>query len=167
MKIAFSPLVILLPLIAGTASAVGKGPCNGIKQHKDKLRGLTSYISPAAPVIASKWQRKKDTSMYLNFSIDGGSELVNEQDPDLVVSPIKGLLVHFTDGTTWTSDTATIRHYLRDGTSVFSYSLKLDDKTLEIFTIKKIEKFILAGLTQKDIKIAALIPQYLSCLKTR
>ena len=105
--------------------------------------------------------------MYLNFSIDGGSELQNEQDPDLIVNPVKGLIVHFTDGTIWNNDTATIRHHLRNGTSVFSYALKLDDRSIALFSAKKIEMFILSGLTQKEIKTAAQIPQYLNCLKAK
>src|SRR4051812_32280417 len=113
-------LLLFLP-VYGQA----KGPCPGITYYKDKQRGIISYVSPNSPLVATKLLTKSDTSIYLNFSIDGGTETPDDEEPDLVVGSMKGLTVQFDDGSTWSNDTAFIGHHLRRGTSVFSYALKM------------------------------------------
>jgi hypothetical protein len=142
-----------------------KGPCPGITFHKDKQSGIITYASPRSSVMATKLLTKSDTSIFLNFSVDGGSETPDDEEPELVVSTIRGLSVQFSDGGTWSNDTAFIRHHLRGGTSVFSFALKMNDKTFDLFTSKTIAQFTLAGLTQKEITQAGLIARYLICLK--
>ena len=155
----FLLLVLAMPL-----STHAKEPCPGVTRKVDKKTGLVSFISPTAPVIATKWVTKKSSAMFLSFSIQGGSEKGVVSAEDLSLDQMKGLSVQFSDATTWSSDSAIIRHHLRNGVSVFSYALRLDEKTLGLFTSKTISRFSLARLTQKDIAQAGRIPDYLRCM---
>lgn len=139
-------------------------PCNSIRRDMDKGSIAAAYTSPKAPVMASKRVMDQDTTIYLTFTIEGKRIAAVSPRGENLQPQVKGLTVVFEDGSTYSSDTASVAHSMRGGRSVYRYVLPVDGTNFSLFTAQKIRQFSLGGLTETNIGVAGSIPDYLRCL---